>query len=96
MIFLANFIVFITLTALVYTFKAIEWVWGAETMMVFALGWIAATVIWQRAHKSRYGHWFDPPVITPPVDPNERASNLAMSGEICTGGADRPPPAIKL
>jgi len=63
MIFLANLLTFCGLMALGFLFKEIEWNWGQETVTVFALGWIAATVMWQTAHRIRYGLWFDPPVL---------------------------------
>ncbi len=63
MIFLANLVTFGLMVALGFIFKEIEWTWGRETVVVFSLGWIAATIMWQAAHKIRYGHWFDPPEI---------------------------------
>ncbi len=63
MIFLANLVTFGLMVALGFIFKEIEWTWGRETVVVFSLGWIAATVMWQAAHKMRYGHWFDPPEV---------------------------------
>lgn len=72
MIFLANILTALLLVGLGFLFKSIEWNWGRDTVTIFALGWIAATVLWQTVHKMRYGHWFDPPDINgdtnPPVD----------------------------
>lgn len=61
MVFLANFFVAAVLVALGYMFKAIEWNFGQAAVFWMAVGWIGATVMWQCVHKSRYGHWFDPP-----------------------------------
>lgn len=66
MIFLTNILTLVAMTALGFLFKEIEWTWGADTMGTFCLGWIAATVMWQTVHKMRYGHWFDPPVLSIP------------------------------
>lgn len=59
MIFLANVVAVAILAGIAMLFKTIEWNWGQQTMVVFCLGWIAATVMWQTVHKMRYGHWFD-------------------------------------
>lgn len=63
MVKILNFLVFLALLGMWFMFKQIEWNWGRETMGIFALGWIAATIMWQSVHKMRYGHWFDPPTI---------------------------------
>jgi len=99
MIFLLNLITFCCLLALGFLFKTIEWVWGQETVIVFSLGWIAATVMWQCAHRMRYGLWFDPPDISGESSgPGSRAAApSALAGgtpKISPGGA-LPPPAIK-
>lgn len=99
MIFLANVLTFCGLMALGFLFKSIEWTWGQDTMVVFALGWIAATVMWQTAHRIRYGLWFDPPAINGDSDEigaraaKPRGAAGAMP-KIEAGGLT-PPPAIK-
>lgn len=75
MVFLANILTFCGLIGLGFLFKEIEWTWGQDTVFVFALGWIAATVVWQCAHRIRYGLWFDPPVLTDNSAGGVRASN---------------------
>ena len=77
MIFLANFVVLAAMVGLGFLFQAIKWTWGTETMVVFCLGWIAASVMWQTVHKMRYGHWFDDPNEgTPERDSKSRGSGF--------------------
>ena len=39
--------------------------WNLTFFWGFVAGWVLATVMWQGAHKSRYGFWFDDPTIAP-------------------------------
>lgn len=98
MIFLANAITFLGLVCLGLLFKAISWQWGQDAMVVFCLGWIGATVVWQCAHKMRYGIWFDEPVLRMTggaTGAPEPAKSLAMSGEMPGAGGKPPPDKIK-
>lgn len=74
MIFFLNLFVAAILIVLGFGLKAILATWGYAVYMAFCCGWLAASVIWQLAHKSRYGHWFDPPVIKRGCDRNTYAS----------------------
>jgi len=39
--------------------------WSREVGLAFGLGFIAGCVLYQIAHRLRYGHWFDPPSNPP-------------------------------
>jgi len=99
MIFLVNLITFCALVALGFAFKEIGWIWGQDTLFVFCMGWIAASVLWQTAHRMRYGLWFDPPVINGDIEEagNRAANPSAALGEApkIEAGGRTPPPAIK-
>lgn len=70
MIFLANILTLCSLIALGILFRNMQWQWGDAFITTFCLGWIVATIMWQVAHRLRYGHWFDPPVLSaPPAKP---------------------------
>lgn len=58
-----NFVVSLILLTIFATFIAIGALFGFGYGAAFALGWAASTWLWQAAHKSRYGHYFRPPVI---------------------------------
>ncbi len=94
---MANLLTFAALVALGFVFKNIEWTFGADAAAWVALGWIAATVLWQCAHKLRYGHWFDPPDLNGDMTgaPKRDAKRAAFDERPGVGGR-APPPAIKL
>lgn len=58
-----NFVVTVILLTIFATFIAIGAVFGFGYGIAFALGWGASTWLWQAGHKSRYGHYFRPPVL---------------------------------
>lgn len=58
-----NIVVSLVLLAIVAAFVAIGVAFGLGYGAAFVLGWVASTWLWQTAHKSRYGHYFRPPVI---------------------------------
>lgn len=96
MIFMANLLAFLALVALGFVFKSIDWTFGSGAMMWACVGWIAATVMWQIAHKLRYGHWFDDPVINGDrAGAPTRAANSKACGEIPGADGVAPPRAIK-
>lgn len=99
MVFIANLFVVIALIALGFVFKEIHDHWGYSVYMAFLGGWCFATIMWQFAHKSRYGRWFDAPDLVENGDVAgtadfESASNTGKGiGDGRTG--ELPPRAIK-
>ena len=69
MIALANYIAAAILIGLGLLFKEIQWTYGHGAISWACAGWIAATVMWQVAHKIRYGVWFDTPTMGPTKAP---------------------------
>jgi hypothetical protein len=63
MVKLMNIAVTIILLLIVLSFILIGLIFGFGYGVAFALGWAASTLLWQYAHKSRYGNWFRPPLI---------------------------------
>ena len=63
MIFLANIVVIVAMIVLGFALKSVHEHWGFVAYMSFCGGWLCATILWQCAHRSRYGVWFEPPVI---------------------------------
>src|SRR3990167_8710355 len=101
MIFAANLLVAVALIALGFGFKEIHDHWGYPVYMAFCAGWICASIIWQLAHRSRYGVWFEPPVISSDASSETAGTDfLATMAEISgdkekAGGGREPPRAIK-
>ena len=58
-----NMIVISILLLITTLFWSIGVVWGAAVGVAFALGWFGSTLLWQTAHRIRYGHWFGPPIV---------------------------------
>lgn len=58
-----NLAVMAILLTIVGAFVFVGVLFGLGYALAFALGWVASTLLWQTAHKTRYGVWFRPPVI---------------------------------
>lgn len=100
MVFAANLLVMAALIALGLGFKAIHEHWGFAVYMAFCCGWICASIMWQLAHRSRYGRWFEPPVISDEASGDiagtvERPMSAEAIGDIRGGAGRFPPRAIK-
>lgn len=100
MVFVANLLVILALTVAGFGLKEVLETWGYTAYMSFCAGSLITTVIWQAAHKSRYGHWFEPPVIS--ADASGDAAGAAdvprsadAMGESLRDGGNFPPRAIK-
>ena len=76
----ANFVATLALICLFFVLKEIGIKFGQGIGMAFASGGLFFTVIWQLAHKSRYGVWFDLPVI-PPTTPMRGETDKRGAGE---------------
>lgn len=63
MILLANILVIAVLVAMGFALKAILAAWGFGIYIAFCIGFVAGVSLYQVAHRLRYGHWFDPPVM---------------------------------
>lgn len=58
-----NLIVIAILLFIATLFLSVGVVWGAAVGFAFAIGWTCSTVIWQVAHRVRYGQFFGPPKV---------------------------------
>lgn len=101
MIILANFLVALALGVMGIGLHLVYESWGTAVFMAGCIGFMLGVVAYQMAHKSRYGHWFDPPVIKADamgeMGGAELRANIAeISGESEKSGAGAlPPRAIK-
>jgi uncharacterized membrane protein YozB (DUF420 family) len=58
----ASFIAFVLiLTGLAIIKDSATGHFGRDVVTAFFLGFLAGCVLYQVAHKLRYGHWFEPP-----------------------------------
>ena len=64
MVFILNLVVGIGALGIVLILRYVAEITSAGYGIAASLGFIAGCVLYQLAHKSRYGYWFDPPVIT--------------------------------
>ena len=60
-IFIFSFVIFIMANAILIIADG----WSDVVLISLCVGFIAGSVLYQVAHKSRYGHWFDPPSKPP-------------------------------
>ncbi len=61
-------------------FGSVGYAFGKVAMFFFMAGWVCSTVVWQIAHKGRYGSWFEPPVVNADTNPPTiEASSAGMN-----------------
>jgi hypothetical protein len=56
----------VTVSALVAAIASVYEAWDSIALRAAALGFLAGCIVYQVAHRVRYGHWFDPPTNPPP------------------------------
>ena len=82
MILLANLLVMACLIGMGFGLKAILSAWGTGVYFAFCAGVFVGVTLYQVAHRLRYGHWFDGPVINGDMSgPDERAPNINLPGK---------------
>ena len=69
MIFLMNIFAALVLVLISSVFGMVGYAFGEVPLYFFIAGFIASSIFWQIVHKSRYGHWFDPPIVDADTNP---------------------------